>query len=81
MAIIDGLHGLTIYNYHIRRDTLELVCPGSVITITDPAEVETIEAWIRDIKRWLPDDSSRKSRICSYIEYMLDSGQYMDQEV
>jgi len=76
MRTIDGLEGYTINNYYIRRDCIELVGCGSITTISDTEEMDTIKAWIKDAKRWLPDDSARKYRICNYIEYMLSEGQY-----
>lgn len=81
MRTIDGLDKIAITNYHIRRDCVELVGCGSIVTITDAGEAETIKAWIDDIKRCLPNDSARKSRICNYIEYMLSEGQYEEELV
>lgn len=76
MRTIDGLENIVISNYYIRRDCIELVGCGAITTVSDADEVETIKAWIKEAKRWLPDDSARKYRICNYIEYMLTYGQY-----
>lgn len=80
MKTIDGLESKIITNYYIRRDCVELVGGGSIVTITDAGEAETIKAWINDIKRCLPNDSARKNRICNYIEYMLSEGQYEEPD-
>lgn len=76
MKTIDGLEKHTITNYYIRRDCIELVGLGDIVTISDAEEMGIIKAWIKDVKRWLPDDSARKYRICNYLEYMLSEGQY-----
>lgn len=62
---------ITIYNYHIYKDYIELISPGTVTTITDEQTISDIKSWITEAKRWLPHDTSYKDHICSYLEYML----------
>lgn len=62
---------MPIYNYHIYKDHIELVCPGSVRTCTGE-EMNNILSWIKDAKRWLPKDSSFKDHVCNYLECMWE---------
>lgn len=76
---ITGLEETAIYNYYIKRDRIELVVPGGVIYILIPEEIETIKRWIAFAKKWLPDDTARKFRVCNYLEYMFRDGQYEEE--
>ena len=71
-TIITGMEGRAIYNYGIFRDCIELYAPGTVCTISDPEEIKTIKSWIQTARKF----AKNKPEICTYIEYMIDYGQY-----
>lgn len=64
--------GRAIYSYHIYEDHIELHSPGTITTIANAEEVATLKQWIKTAKKW----SKNNSEICSYLEYMIDYGQY-----
>lgn len=45
---------------------------GGTVTITDPKECSTMIQWVREAKSF----AKNRDEVCSYIEYMLDYGQY-----
>ena len=61
-----------IYNYGIYRDCIELRCGGTVITVSDSDEIAEIKRWIKRAKVF----AKNKCEVCTYLEYMLDFGQY-----
>ena len=71
-TFINFIPGRAIYSYHILSDCLELHCPGTIVTYTDSKEIQTIKQWIKEAKSF----SKNKSEICTYLEYMIDYGQY-----
>ena len=62
---------MTIINYHIKRDGIELIHPDGFTLITDECQMETIKSWIRDAKRWVPDVPGKKFYICNWIEIKM----------
>ena len=71
-AIITGMEGRAIYNYGIFRDCIEFYAPGTVCTLSDPEEIRTIKTWIKEARSF----AKNKNEVCTYIEYMLEHGQY-----
>lgn len=74
-AIITGLNGLAIYNYNILPDCIRLSNPGGFCLITSPDEIRIFKRWIKEAKSF----AKNTNEICSYLEYMLDFGQYENQ--
>ena len=69
---ISGIEGRAIYSYHVFDNRIELHHPGTICTYTDPEEIQIIKQWIREAKRF----AKNNSEICTYLEYMIDYGQY-----
>ena len=71
-----------IYNYHIKRDCIELITPGAVVTIynNDP-DAGLIRKWINECKKSLTRDNcpskTIKQYICNYLEYRIKYGEYI----
>lgn len=61
-----------ITRFDILKDTFVIHQIGGTITITDPAEVVTLIRWVREAKGF----AKNRDEICTYLEYMLDYGQY-----
>ena len=77
---VDGLENVTIYNYYIRRNCIELIAPGAVITIdNDDNDAAIIKKWINECKKSLTRDKcpseTMKSYICNYLEYRCKYGE------
>lgn len=88
MYISDGVkyanisENITIYNYYIRRDCIELVMPGGVMTIyNNDDDAELIKKWINECKKSLTRDNgpseTMKYYICNYLEYRIENGEYI----
>lgn len=88
MYISDGVkyadisENITIYNYYIRRDCIELVTPGGVMTIyNNDDDAELIKKWINECKKSLTRDKcpseTMKNYICNYLEYRIENGEYI----
>lgn len=60
-----------IYNYHIYKDRLELISPGSVMTIASTEDIKDIKRWIREADKFTPHNTDYRDRICSYLEYQI----------
>lgn len=63
---------MTIYNYHIYGDHIELTCPGSICTITDPEALNELRSWIKEADRWTPHNTDYTSHICNYLEIKIN---------
>lgn len=63
---------MTIYNYRIYEDHIDIIHPGSVCSIYNSEVVNDIKSWIKEAERWTPKDGAFKAHICTYIEYMYD---------
>lgn len=88
MYISDGVkyadisEKITIYNYYIRRDCIELVTPGGVMTIyNNDDDAELIKKWINECKKSLTRDNcpseTMKYYICNYLEFRIECGEYI----
>lgn len=87
MYISDGVkyadisENITIYNYYMRRDYIELITPGGVLTIYNNDDAELIKKWINEIKKSLTRDNcpseTMKQYICNYLEYRIENGEYI----
>lgn len=88
MYISDGVkyadisENITIYNYYMRRDYIELIMPGGVLTIyNNDADAALIKKWINEIKKSLTRDNcpseTMKQYICNYLEYRIENGEYI----
>lgn len=87
MYISDGVkyanisEKITIYNYYIRRDCIELITPGGVMTIYNDDDAELIKKWINECKKSLTRDNcpskTIKQYICNYLEYRIECGEYI----
>lgn len=86
MYISDGVkyadisENITIYNYYMRRDYIELITPGGVLTIyNNDADAALIKKWINEIKKSLTRDNcpseTMKQYICNYLEYRIENGE------
>ena len=60
---------MTIYRYAIFRDTIELYCQGSVITIADPKDIEQIKGWEHEASKF----AKTRDEVTSYINYKIDT--------
>lgn len=67
-----NLNGKAIWSYAIYRDCIDLRSPGNCISITDPDEIKTLKQWINEAKSF----AKTRDEITSYLEYMIDIGQY-----
>ena len=56
----------------ILKNTFVIHQIGGTITITDPKEVCTFIRWVREAKSF----AKNRDEVCTYLEYMLDYGQY-----
>lgn len=87
MYISDGVkyadisEKITIYNYYIRRDCIELITPGGVMTIYNDDAAELIKKWINECKKSLTRDNcpseTMKYYICNYLEFRIECGEYI----
>ena len=86
MYISDGVkyadisENITIYNYYIRRDCIELVTPGGVMTIyNNDDDAILLKKWINDCKksltRYKKPSATMKNYICNYLEYCIKYGE------
>lgn len=71
-----------ILEYATRRDYIELITPGGVLTIyNNDADAALIKKWINEIKKSLTRDNcpseTMKQYICNYLEYRIENGEYI----
>lgn len=63
---------MCIYNYHIFKDHIDFILPGSIMTLIGPEEIKEVKEWITEAKSWATKDSTFKNQICNYLEFMFN---------
>ena len=66
-----SLGSKAIYGYKVCRDCIELRGCGTVITVYGE-EKDELMGWIKQAEKY----AKNRSEVCSYLEYMIDFGQY-----
>lgn len=70
---IKGSEIMTIYNYIIYKDHIDLYCPGSVMTIQEPKDIKQVKQWINEADKFIPHNTDYNDHVCSYLEYQIEN--------
>ena len=71
MIDLTFLKGKAIHSIHNLKDTTEIHASGSVITLTESDDIESLNNIIHSAKKW----AVKTQDIYNYIEYLADTGE------